>query len=106
MRDTPPTPARTLTRARQLALSHGLRYVYTGNVHDEPGGSTYCHACGATLIGRDWYEITAWNLTDDGHCGQCGERCAGVFEGPAGTWGARRQPVRLSEFATEAGRRS
>jgi pyruvate formate lyase activating enzyme len=106
MRDTPPTPARTLTRARELALSHGLRYVYTGNVHDEPGGSTYCHACGATLIGRDWYEITAWNLTDDGHCGQCGERCAGVFEGPAGTWGARRQPVRLSEFATEAGRRS
>ena len=41
----------------------GLRYVYTGNIHDPEGQSTYCHGCGAALIGRDWYELTAWNLT-------------------------------------------
>src|SRR5437763_5754594 len=49
MLDTPATPASTLTRARRIALKNGLRYVYTGNVHDEEGGSTYCHACGARV---------------------------------------------------------
>jgi pyruvate formate lyase activating enzyme len=100
MMDTPATPPGTLTRAREIARGHGLRYVYTGNVHDEDGGSTYCHACGARLIGRDWYVITAWNLDDDGRCRDCGTPCAGVFEGPAGDWGARRQPVRLADYAT------
>ena len=63
MLDVAHTPHATLTRARDIALRHGLRYVYTGNVHDEAGQSTYCHACGARLIGRDWYRITAWQLT-------------------------------------------
>ena len=38
MRDHPPTPPETLTRARATAMSHGLRYVYTRNVHDDAGG--------------------------------------------------------------------
>jgi pyruvate formate lyase activating enzyme len=46
MRDVPPTPPSTLKRAREIALRTGLRYVYTGNVHDEAGQSTYCHGCG------------------------------------------------------------
>ncbi len=41
MLDKPPTPPRTLTRAREIGLRNGLRYVYTGNVHDESGGTTY-----------------------------------------------------------------
>ena len=93
--DRRPTPATTLSRARTIALSNGVRYAYTGNVHDEAGGSTRCHACGERLIGRDWYTLTAWNLTDDGHCRRCGTACAGVFDGPPGQWGARRLPVRL-----------
>ena len=80
MRDTPPTPPATLEAARRIAREAGLRHVFTGNVHDPAGQSTYCHACGALLIGRDWYEITAWNLTADGRCGGCGTRCPGVFE--------------------------
>ena len=99
MLDTKATPASTLSRAREIARGYGLRYVYTGNVHDEAGSSTYCHACGEKLIGRDWYVLTAWNLTDDGRCRACGVACAGVFEGGPGTWGAKRQPVRLSDFA-------
>ena len=95
MLDKPHTPPATLRRARGIALSAGLHYVYTGNVHDEDGGSTYCHACGTRVIGRDWYAITAWNLTDDGRCGACGAACAGVFDGPPGTWGRRRAPVFL-----------
>lgn len=99
MMDLPPTPPETLTRSRRIALKNGLRYVYTGNVHDEEGGSTYCHRCGQKLIGRDWYVLSDWNLTPDGHCSACGEPCAGVFSGPPGHWGARRTPVRLRDFA-------
>ncbi|MGB5085554.1 MAG: hypothetical protein WBO09_13330 [Methylocystis silviterrae] len=93
MRDAPATPAATLSRARQIAKSAGLRYVYTGNAHDEPGQSTYCHACGARVIGRDWYVITSWALDDKGCCRSCGARCAGVFEESRGAWGARRMPI-------------
>ena len=99
MLDTPPTPPATLTRARKIALANGVRYAYTGNVHDKEGESTYCHNCGTRLIGRDWYVLSDWNLTDDGHCTNCGTLCAGVFDGPAGDWGSRRLPVRLSEMA-------
>ena len=98
MLDKPPTPPSTLTMARRIAVKNGLRYAYTGNVHDEEGGSTYCHQCGSKLIGRDWYVMTAWNLTDDGRCRFCGTACAGVFDGPPGRWGAKRLPVRLKDF--------
>ncbi len=103
MLDKPPTPPATLTRARRIALKNGLRYVYTGNVHDEEGGSTYCHQCGEKLIGRDWYVLTEWNLTDEGRCLFCGAACAGVFEARPGSWGPRRLPVRLSNFLAARG---
>ncbi len=96
MRDVPATPAATLTRARDIARRHGLRYVYTGNVHDTEGDATRCHACDTLLIQRDWYDLSHWALTRDGRCQACGAACAGVFDGPPGTWGRRRQPVRLA----------
>ncbi len=96
MNDVPPTPPETLVRARTIAMRNGVRYAYTGNVHDRKGESTYCHHCHELLIGRDWYELFAWNLSEKGHCLHCGERCAGVFNGPPGTWGARRMPVQFS----------
>jgi pyruvate formate lyase activating enzyme len=99
MMDVPPTPPATLTRAREIAMKNGVRYAYTGNVHDEAGESTYCHQCGTKLIGRDWYILSDWNLTGDGHCNKCGTACAGVFDGPPGTWGAKRMPVRLRDYA-------
>lgn len=101
MQDVPSTPFETLARSRDIALKNGVRYAYTGNVHDAKGESTYCHECGVKLIGRDWYELSEWNLTDDGHCKSCGAQCAGVFDGPAGDWGAKRRPVRLSDYAME-----
>jgi len=93
MMDKPPTPPATLLAARRIARDVGLRYVFTGNIHDPAGQATYCHACEAVLIGRDWYDITAWNLTGDGRCGACGAPCAGIFEPVPGRWGRRRQPV-------------
>lgn len=98
MLDKPRTPPETLTMARDVAVKNGVRYAYTGNVHDGEGGSTYCHACGTRLIERDWYILGEWNLTDDGRCKVCDAKCAGVFEGKPGTWGAKRQPVNLTAF--------
>jgi len=97
--DRPPTPPSTLSRARQIARQNGVRHVYTGNVHDREGGSTYCHACGRRVVGRDWYVLGEWHLNDDGCCEFCGTRCAGIFSGSPGDWGARRLPVRLAEFS-------
>jgi len=99
MLDKPRTPPATLTRARRIALANGLHYVYTGNVHDSEGGSTYCPHCGTRVIERDWYELGAWRLTDTGACKSCGTRIPGVFAGPPGAWGARRLGVRLAAHA-------
>jgi pyruvate formate lyase activating enzyme len=98
MRDKPPTPPATLTRARSIARANGLKYVYTGNVHDGDGGSTWCPDCGQRLIERDWYVLGEWNLTADGRCQACGASIPGRFEHRPGNWGARRTPVRLSDF--------
>ena len=95
MTDRPPTPPATLSRARRLAMRNGLRYVYTGNVHDREGGSTWCHRCGALLIERDWYELGRWGLSPDGGCASCGEPLPGVFAAQPGRWGGRRLPVSL-----------
>jgi pyruvate formate lyase activating enzyme len=95
MLDKPPTPPATLRLARRIGLEAGLRYVYTGNIHDPAGQTTYCHGCNAALIGRDWYELGVWTLTD-GRCRACDTPCAGVFEPRHGHWGARRQPVRVA----------
>jgi pyruvate formate lyase activating enzyme len=99
MMDVPPTPPATLTRAREIALANGVRYAYTGNVHDAKGESTYCHKCGGLLIGRDWYVLSDWNLTADGHCKACGTPLAGVFEAQPGLWGAHRQVVHMAAHA-------
>lgn len=96
MRERPPTPPATLIRAREIAISNGLRYAYTGNVHDPEGQTTVCPGCGDILIGRDSYELTAWRLDAKGRCAACGTPCAGVLEPRPGTWGSRRMPVRLA----------
>ncbi len=99
MMDIPATPPETLTRAREIALSNGMHYVYTGNVHDKQGESTYCHHCKQPLIGRDWYVLSDWNLDEKGCCRHCGTRCAGLFESQPGHWGARRLPVNMKNYS-------
>jgi len=99
MLDTPPTPPRTLTLARDIALRNGVRYVYTGNVHDPSGAATFCHKCGAVLIGRDWHRVIDWNLTPGGQCRNCGAECAGCFDSAPGDWNGHCLPVRPGDFA-------
>jgi pyruvate formate lyase activating enzyme len=98
--DRPPTPASTLSRARSIALANGVHYAYTGNIYDRDGGSTYCAGCRTLVIERDWYQLGAYRLGDDGRCVSCGLRIPGVFSGPPEDWGRRRLPVRLAQPAT------
>lgn len=95
MLNTPSTPPATLTKARTIAMETGLRYVYTGNVHDTKGSSTYCPNCQKRLIERDWYQLGEWQLDENGHCGFCGTPIAGIFAPRPGDWGRQRQPIRM-----------
>jgi pyruvate formate lyase activating enzyme len=100
MLDRAATPVESLLRCRDIALKNGLRYVYTGNVHDFEGSSSYCYNCGNVLIGRDWYELSAWDMTVEdgqGSCAACGVPVAGKFESSPGQWGTRRRPIRISD---------
>jgi pyruvate formate lyase activating enzyme len=102
MTEARPTPPATLRLARRIAMDAGLRYVYTGNIHDPAGQATYCHGCGAALIGRDGYDITAWEVSADGACLACGARCPGVFDAAPGRWGRRRRPVVVTPAPAES----
>ena len=93
--DLPPTPPATLTRARNIALGEGLRYVYTGNVHDSQGGTTGCPGCGSALVIRDWHRILVYRISADGHCTNCGAPVAGRFGRFEKPFGPRRIPISL-----------
>ncbi|MDX1735528.1 MAG: AmmeMemoRadiSam system radical SAM enzyme [Halioglobus sp.] len=79
MREHRRTPGATLSRARRIAMDNGVRYAYTGNVHDVEGASTRCHACNALLIERDRYRLGHWGLDERGRCGDCGTALPGHF---------------------------
>lgn len=95
MLDIPPTPPATLTRARRIGLSNGLKHVYTGNVHDTEGGTTSCPACGTAVIVRDWYRILHYRLDEHGRCKNCATAMTGRFGARVGTFGPRRIPVAI-----------
>ncbi|MFW5652955.1 MAG: AmmeMemoRadiSam system radical SAM enzyme, partial [Planctomycetota bacterium] len=84
MMNVRPTPASTLTMAREIAMRNGIRYAYTGNVHDHDGDRTVCHACGTPVIERDWFTLRQWNMTADGCCRACNAPVAGVFDASPG----------------------
>ncbi len=95
MLDRPRTPAATLSRARDIARSEGLLYVYTGNVHDREGQTTWCPGCGTAVVERDWYAIGAVRLAGN-RCAACGREIAGVFEGPIRRASGRRRFLGLA----------
>jgi pyruvate formate lyase activating enzyme len=96
MSDVPATPPSTLIRARAIGLRHGLHYVYTGNVHNQDGDTTFCPSCHAPLIVRDWYQINRYRLRADGHCPDCGTAVAGRFAAKAGNFGRQRVPIAIN----------
>ena len=98
MRDRGNTPPEKLVEAFTIAKEAGIRYPFVGNVHDPKHSSTYCHACDALLIERDWYELGMYAL-DHSRCKACGSEVAGRFENQPGNWGRKRLPVDMSRFA-------
>jgi pyruvate formate lyase activating enzyme len=92
-----PCARRAASRSRT-----GLRHVYTGNVQNPSGQSTWCHGCGRRLIGRDGYAITGRALAEDCRCRSCGTRCPGVLEPRPGSWGPRRMPLAVAASPSPA----
>ena len=77
--DRPATPVDTILEAREIGLAAGLKYVYTGNVREQPGESTLCSSCGATLIDRQGFTVQR-NRLRGGCCPDCNAPVAGIFE--------------------------
>ena len=77
----PPTPVKTLERAREIALKNGLHFAYVGNVPGHPGENTYCPKCGKKVIERTGYKILRNNI-NQGRCKFCKEPIPGVWTNP------------------------
>ena len=74
-----PTPVQTLVKARELARTEGLHYVYIGNVPGLDGAeTTWCPNCKKPVVERDIFAVTALNLAA-GKCRACGTKIAGVW---------------------------
>ena len=95
MLNVPPTPPETLVRARKIAMSASLDYVYLGNVHDAAGDTTFCPDCDQPVIVRDWYDIRSHALSQGGFCTECGTAIAGRFDTAVGNFGRRRVPITI-----------
>jgi pyruvate formate lyase activating enzyme len=96
--DAAHTPATTLQRARDRALQAGLKHVYTGNIHDAAGQSTYCAGCGTRIIERDGYSIGRFELdvsASNASCRRCGTHVEGHFAPAPGQFGPQRKRLRL-----------
>jgi len=76
--DRPATEVDTILDAREIGLAAGLKYVYTGNIWDQPGESTLCDSCGAMLIHRQGFTVYE-NRLKDGRCPDCNATVAGIF---------------------------
>jgi pyruvate formate lyase activating enzyme len=101
MLNVPRTPHDTLTRAREIAMDAGLKYVYVGNVHDSDADTTYCPNCGNGIIVRDWYRINEYLVDERGRCQFCQSRVPGLFDGAVGEWGPRRMPIIVADLTNQ-----
>ncbi len=73
-----PTPVSILEKAREIAMSKGLQYVYIGNVPGHPGENTYCPHCKKMVIRRSGYNILE-NLVRNGKCPSCDGKIGGIW---------------------------
>jgi pyruvate formate lyase activating enzyme len=102
MLDAPATPITTLVRARSLALKEGLRHVYTGNVHNIEGDTSFCPRCAAPLVVRDWYLIKQYRLDAQGRCPDCSATLAGRFAAHGGHFGRQRIPITVNSLRRQS----
>ncbi len=67
-----PTPPETLIRARSIALSAGLHFVYTDSSSAPETAHTFCPTCGVLVIERIARRAVVRALGTDGTCAACG----------------------------------
>ena len=72
------TPIGILTKAKEIALSEGIKFVYIGNVPGLDDQNTYCPKCHDLVIERRGYSILQMNLVK-GCCSKCGDKIPGVW---------------------------
>ncbi len=78
LKNLPPTPVKTLERAKEICDAEGLHFVYIGNVPGHPAESTYCPKCDKKVVDRVGYTIRAIHL-QDGKCKFCGYPIPGIW---------------------------
>jgi pyruvate formate lyase activating enzyme len=78
LKTLPPTPVSTLEKAREVALSAGLEYVYLGNIPGHAGENTFCPKCKKMIIQRTGYMVGEINLKE-GKCRYCGKPIPGIW---------------------------
>jgi len=76
MLDTPRTSLESMQRAKKIAQSYGIKYIYLGNIQND--NSTYCHKCNAKLIDRSGFSSGGINIKDS-KCGSCGSKILGIW---------------------------
>ena len=76
--DLPPTPIKTLRKARKIGMEAGLQHVYIGNAPGE-GENTHCHICGQLLIDRHGYSINKIDIVDS-RCPKCDAKIEGIWQ--------------------------
>lgn len=77
MKDTSPTPVRTLEMAYEIGKKSGLEYIYLGNVPGSKAENTYCPKCGKLLIERLHFKTLKNNMRN-GRC-SCGHELPGKW---------------------------
>ncbi len=78
LKSLPPTPVSTLEKARAIALSAGLEYVYIGNVPGHEGENTFCPGCKKRIIQRSGFMVGEIHLKG-GKCGYCRKPIPGIW---------------------------
>jgi len=73
-----PTPVSTLVKARELALSEGVKYVYIGNVPGNEAENTYCPNCKTKVVERKGYQVNKTGI-QNGKCTKCNETIHGLW---------------------------
>jgi len=79
LKNLPPTPVRTLEKAREIAMNAGLEYVYIGNIPGHEANNTYCPSCKNLIIQRKGYVVSAIHIKDSG-CRFCGHTIPGIWQ--------------------------
>lgn len=79
LNNLPSTSEETVKKARQICLEAGLKYVYTGNIEDEVGSTTYCPTNNQPVIKRQAFFVQENLVGDNGKATNCPEPISGVW---------------------------